>query len=114
MGKDPFGDYINKAAADEKIGSHPLIIMHYQNINEVNNSQVLFIGNDEESLPAVLSLLNDRSILTVSDSPGFAEEGGMIGFVTINNKIKLQINLDKAKAAHLNISSKLLGVAAIK
>ena len=45
--------------------------------------------------------------------PGFAQAGGIIGFVTTNNKIKLQININAAKEAGLNISSKLLSVANI-
>ena len=114
LGKDPFGNYINEVVAGEKMGSHPLIIAHYQNINEINNCQMLFISiNNDAVIPAGLSTLSNRSILTVSDAPGFAQSGGIIGFVTTNNKIKLQININKAKAAGLNISSKLLSVADI-
>jgi hypothetical protein len=41
------------------------------------------------------------------------QDGGIIGFVTTRNKIKLQVNLTAAKTADLNISSKLLSVAEI-
>jgi hypothetical protein len=35
----------------------------------------------------------------------------MINFVTIDNKVRFQINNGAAKAARLKISSKLLGLA---
>jgi hypothetical protein len=49
----------------------------------------------------------------VSDADRFAERGGMIRFVTDRNRIRLQLNLTAAEAAHLTISSKLLRVAEI-
>ncbi|PYP25425.1 MAG: hypothetical protein DMD51_08585 [Gemmatimonadetes bacterium] len=61
----------------------------------------------------VLANLRNRPILTVSDDAGFAERGGMIRFVTDQNRIRLQINLDAAQAASLTVSSKLLRVADI-
>jgi len=64
-------------------------------------------------LNPALSLLNQHFVLTVSDMPGFVQSGGIIGFETVNNKIKLQVNLSTAKTANLNISSKLLSVAEI-
>lgn len=112
LGKDPFGNYINEAVAGEKMGNHPLTVRYYHNVNEVTNCQLLYINPDNNaSLPDILSALDDRSILTVGDSPDFVKAGGIIGLITINNKIRLQINPGKAKAAGLSISSKLLSVA---
>lgn len=113
LGKDPFGKYIDEVVQNEKVGNHPLTIMRYHNTNEINNCQVLFIESDDSNLSAVLSSLNNRAILTVSDMQGFTQAGGIIGFITTNNKIKLQININAAKEAGLNISSKLLSVASI-
>jgi uncharacterized protein DUF4154 len=113
LGKDPFGKYIDEVVQSEKVGNHSITIMRYQNISEINNCQVLFIEDNDSNLPSVLSALNNRAILTVSDMQGFTQAGGIIGFVTIENKIKLQININAAKEAGLNISSKLLSVANI-
>lgn len=114
LGKDPFGSYIDNAVAGEKMGTHPLIIVRYNDVSEINNCQELFISAKyDKSLPQILSSLSNRSVLTVSDAPAFAKAGGIIGFVTARNKIKLQVNLNAAKTANLNISSKLLSVAEI-
>jgi len=65
------------------------------------------------ALEQILGALKGRSILTVGDADEFVERGGVIRFVTENNKVRLRINLEAAKAAHLTISSKLLRSAEI-
>jgi hypothetical protein len=49
--------------------------------------------------------------LTVGDGPKFAEAGGMVGLVTANERIQLEINLVAAGAAGMKFSSQLLRLA---
>ena len=49
----------------------------------------------------------------MADAEGFAVPGVMIHLVTVENKIRLRINLEVAQAANLRISSKLLRAAEI-
>ena len=49
--------------------------------------------------------------LVVGESETFAAEGGMIGFVNRNGKIKLQINQQSVKQTGLKISAKLFEIA---
>ncbi len=114
LGTDPFGTYIDQAVAGEKVGTHPITVVRYRSVNEINNCRLLFINiADDDDLRSVLSSLNNRGVLTVSDMKGFAASGGVIGFITQNNKLRLQINISAAKAEGLNISSKLLSVSTI-
>ena len=73
---------------------------------------VLFIAQSEESrLGSILAALKGQPVLTVSDIDGFADHGGMIGFTTEDNKIKLVINTRPASAAGLRIDAQLLAIA---
>lgn len=109
LGSDPFQSYLDEIVRGEKLNSHPLVVRRYRRPEDIGPCQVLFISRSEASrLGRILTRLKGRSILTVGDMPDFAQRGGMIRFVTVNNKIRLQINVDAAKAADLNISSKLL------
>jgi hypothetical protein len=47
----------------------------------------------------------------VGDSEKFARQGGVIGFVKKDGKVRLEVNLNAARKARLEISSKLLAVA---
>ena len=114
LGQDPFGAALDEAVRGETVNGRPLSIRRYERIEDVDACHILFIERtQQEQLDQILESLRDRSCLTVSDAEGFAAAGGIIQFVTIDNRIRLQINLDAAKLANLTISSKLLRPAQI-
>jgi uncharacterized protein DUF4154 len=114
LGPDPFGSYLEETISGEKVNGHSLIIQHYNNIEDIGTCQVLFINlNETKQIKQAITKLNGRNILTVSDAPGFMEQGGMIRFFTKDDKIKLQVNLAATKNANLDISSKLLRLVEI-
>ncbi len=114
LGDDPFGAYLDETVKGEKVNGHPLVIQRYRNIRDVKDCQILFISQSESKrLGEILASLKGRNILTVGDFEGFAKNGGVIRFLTENNKIRFRINLESAKAADLTISSKLLRSAEI-
>jgi hypothetical protein len=61
--------------------------------------------------PADMAALQGKPVLTVSDSEGFADNGGMIGFVVADNKIKIEVNPKAASAAGLRVDAQLLEIA---
>lgn len=73
--------------------------------------QILYVGQDDRRLPDLLRRVRSEPVLTVSDKPEFARQGGMVGFYPEAGKIKLEINPDAARAARLRLSAKLLGLA---
>ena len=114
LGKNPFGDYLNKTILNEKVGVHPLVVKYYSSLEEVKDCQILFINFDETAkLDEALTALKGKSILTVSDANNFLKQGGIIRFFTKNDKLHFQINPEAAKAVDLTISSKLLRLAEI-
>jgi hypothetical protein len=109
LGDDPFGANLEGAVRGEKADGRPIEVRHFSRVKDVDVCHILYVSRSESAeLSNVLSVLNKRSILTVSDIEGFSRDGGMIRFVTENNKVRLRINVDAAKAAGLLISSKLL------
>jgi hypothetical protein len=109
LGTDPFGSYLEETVAGEKINGHPLLVRHYNTVEEIGSCQILFINvADPRKREQIIATLKGRNILTVSDAPDFLHQGGMIRFFTKQDKIKLQVNLAVTKTANLVISSKLL------
>ncbi len=114
LGDDPFGGFLDQTVRDEHVGGRALAIRRYRSASEIETCHILFISRTAGERPEdVVAGLKHRPILTVSDADRFAERGGMIRFVTDRNRIRLQINLGAAEAAHLTISSKLLRLAEI-
>jgi len=114
LGDDPFGDFLDQNVRHEQLGGRPFQVRRYQSVDEIKTCHILFISRPNADRPEeILAGLRRRPLLTVSDADGFALRGGMIRFVTDRSRIRLQLNLEAAEAAHLSISSKLLRVAEI-
>jgi hypothetical protein len=74
--------------------------------------QIVFISMKTiSSLPRVLAELHERPVLTLADTPGAAQKGVAINMAIASNKVTFEVNLKAARAARLNLSSKLLRVA---
>jgi hypothetical protein len=114
LGADPFGSYLDETVRGEVVGGHPLEVRRFGSLEGIRECHILFVSRDEAGdLPAVLRALEGSSVLTVGDAEEFAGSGGMIRFVTDRNRIRLQINLEAARATGLTLSSKLLRPAEI-
>jgi len=114
LGSDPFGARLDEAVRNEQINGHPLTVRRFRTVAEVENCQILFVDRSEVArLGQILAALDHRSTLTVSQADGAAQRGVMIQFATENNRIRLRINVESARASGLTISSKLLRPAEI-
>jgi hypothetical protein len=109
LGADPFGPALDRAVRGETVNGHPLQVRRCRTLEEATECQMLFVSRSEAwRMDRILQRLQGRSILVVSDADNFALDGGMIQFVTEDNKVRLRINVAAARAAKLAISSKLL------
>jgi len=113
LGKNVFGDALEKIIHDKVVNHHPLQFKAFDSAEQVTNCQILFISASERNrFPQILAALRGKSILTVSDSDPFLHDGGMINFIIVNRKVSFQINNQTARQAGLIISSDLLSLAA--
>ena len=86
-----------------------LNVRRAKNLTDLKNCNILYIGKSERHrLPAIINQTRGKPILTVSSMPNFATGDGIIGFVTIDNKIRLEINRSAAQRAKIKFSAKLL------
>lgn len=61
----------------------------------------------------ILDFVQKRPVLTISDKEGFVQEGGIIGFLRQDKKIRFAINRTSSLLSGLKISSQLLNLAII-
>jgi YfiR/HmsC-like len=112
LGRDPFGNALDKILANEKIQGKPAMARRISEASAVKGCQVLFISSSEEArLGQILTVMDSKSVLTVSDISDFSARGGMIEFVRDQERVRFEVNLDAAEAARLTMSSDLLKVA---
>jgi hypothetical protein len=114
LGRDPFGTDLDEVLRGETVNGRPLAVERYPNAAAIRDCQILFIPAAEAGhLEAILTALKGKSTLTVTDADNPAVRGVIIGLVKRDNRIRLRIDLQAAKASNLTISSKLLRPAEI-
>ena len=114
LGEDPFGAYLDETVRGEAVNNRPLAVERYRGVDEIRTCHILFVSRSEAGrLDQTLASLRGRNILIVGDADDFVRRGGTVQLANAQNKVRLVINPDAAKAANLTISSKLLRAAEI-
>jgi hypothetical protein len=110
LGKDRFGPTLDATVQGERVQGRPFVVRRYAKPGAIDPScRILFISDSEATqLERIVATLSERSLLTVSDIDGAAEQGAIIQFTNDHNRLRLRINVGAARAAGLIISSKLL------
>lgn len=112
IGDDPFRGSLDASLNGRTLGARSFRALHFKQPQDIQGCQVLFVGAEQKKfLPAILASVKGKSVLTVGESEHFVQDGGMIGFVLEENKIRFEINLEAAQKARLKISSRLLALA---
>lgn len=112
LGADPFGQILDKTVAGARVQDKPVAVRRIPKYEADTRCHILFIGaSEEEHLAAILATIGNAPVLTVGETPGFAEHGGMLGFSVEGNRVRFAINMAVAQAAGLVPSSELLRVA---
>ena len=111
LGSPPLSDAFD-AIRGKSVKSRKLDIRQAGRMEDVGASHILFVCDSERQRTAqIVESVSNKSILTISDMKNFAKSGGMISFITIEGKIRFDINLESARRSGLKISSQLLKLA---
>ncbi len=117
LGTDPFGNLIDRIVENKKIGARGLVVKRVKwnaDLKDLKECKILFVGASEKAhVDDLLQIVKSLPILTVGETPGFAERGGVIRFVLEDNRVRFEINVEAARRADLTISSRLLTLARI-
>jgi hypothetical protein len=117
LGTDPFGNVLDRIVADKKIGSRGFVVRRYKwskDLKDLRECQILFVSSSEKAhTDEILEFVKWLPILTIGETPGFAERGGVIRFTVEDNRVRFEVSVDAAHNANLNISSRLLTLAKI-
>ncbi len=113
LGSDPFGRLLDDVVKGETVKGRPLAVIRFRRVEDIKACHVLFISPSETRMyEHILTALGTQPTLTVGETPDFTSLG-MIRFLTERNRVRLEVNVEKVKAAGLTISSNLLRAARI-
>ncbi len=110
LGKDPFGHALDQIVEGETVGSQKVTVERIAQLPAPPSCKVIFVGDGEKDVPKILSAVAP-GVLTVGDGDRFIKEGGMIGFVLVDRRVRFDINSKAAAGAGVKLSSRLMRVA---
>jgi YfiR/HmsC-like len=112
LGRDPFGQGLRDLVNTKTVNGRKLEVDYMVDMQLARACHILFIASSEKArVKQILESMRGTIALTVGDTEGFAEQGGMINFLLDNDRVLFEVNRNAAEQAGLRISSKLLSVA---
>lgn len=114
VGKGSILSALRRAVQDKTWNSRPFAIKQVEHNREARECHLLFVERSEmPRLAQLLEALGNAPVLTVGESEGFVQRGGVINFYMHQGRVRFEINPDAARRRQLTISSKLLSLARI-
>jgi YfiR/HmsC-like len=99
--------------AGKEIQRYILKIRHLTQGDGIEGCQLLYIPEDEKPIRIRewLKIMENKPLLSVSSSPGFLDQGGMIELVSEGEHLQFEVNLTPVEQAGIKLSSKMLQIA---
>lgn len=111
VGETPIGDLLDRAASDVRVNGKPVGIQRLEKADLNAHCQVMYIASDSQVAAQAIAAVTGNPVLTVTDSQKGEASRGVVNFVTVNNKVRFEIDRMAADRNHLQVSSKLLTIA---
>jgi hypothetical protein len=113
LGQEAY-DAAHSTLNGKSVVGRTLVVRPFTGVRDLRGCQILFISGDERGQwRQIQEALENSSVLTVGEAPGFASSGGIVNFFTQSNKLRFEINPDAAERAGLRISSQLLRLSRV-
>ena len=111
LGDDPFGAALDTLNG-KQVRDRSLATARITDIHDAPQCHMVFVSTSETPrLTEILEYLGQHPILTVADINRFAAFGGIIALKEVDNRSRIEVNMDAADRAGLKLSSKLLRLA---
>ena len=86
--------------------------MPSRTLSAITGCHVVFVpGPGNPAGKAVLQAIGDHPVLTVGESPGFLDDGGVVRLQVIDRRVRFEVNATAAERVGLRLSSQLLRLA---
>jgi len=111
-GDDALAAELERVTAGRTIQERKVVVRRLQRGEAPGQLHLLFVSQAEGGrLADILAALKGRPLLVVTESENALEQGSVINFVAVGDKLRFDVALPQAERARLKISARLLAVA---
>jgi hypothetical protein len=114
LGENIFKGHLEAVIKGKLADGHPVIAQYLPNFTNETRCHILFIPKAQrDKILTILQSARGRPILTVSETDGFCQAGGMINLRVESDSVRFDLNIEEAQKANLSTSGRLSGVATL-
>lgn len=114
VGDASIASALNGHAVGLQVGGRSVKVRVATTPAQISSADAVFIAAGErERMPAILRALDQKPVLTIGDSDGFAAAGVMLNMVMQDQRVRVEANTLAASRAGLKVSAHLLRLARI-
>ncbi|MBN1414836.1 MAG: YfiR family protein [Bacteroidales bacterium] len=96
----------------KKVGTQPIVVKFFRDPREITTCHVIFVANNKISLfNEVLSKVQNKSSLIVTEKQGMLNAGSTIDFVIAENRLRYMLSEENARKNNLVLSRNLQDMA---
>jgi hypothetical protein len=114
LGDSPLYDDLKSFTSNKTVGSQKIVVTKITGSKNYSNCHILFISEEESGdLKKIAELTSGAPVLLITEYNGLAHKGSCFNFITVNDRLKLEINKNNVEQRYLHIASELLELAII-
>jgi len=114
VGDSPLYDDLKALSANKTVGDQKMVVVKMSPSANSYACHMLFVSEEESSsLKRIVNLTAGTATLIISESEGLARRGSCINFITVDERLKLEINKSNIEQRSLRIASELLELGII-
>jgi hypothetical protein len=116
IGEDPFEGHLEKVFQNETFKGRHIVIRRYNSQEHLAwpELDLVFIGAEfNRWVPEFRRQARAFGVLTVGDVEGFCLAGGMINLLTIDDRVRIEVNVEETRMSDLAVSAQVLKLARI-
>ncbi len=112
LGDYPFRTRLAQEVGSVTVSGRRIALRWVHKEQKLDGCEVIFFSRSEaKHYGKILEGLKGKSVLTVGESEGFLEAGGMVELSFENDRLQMEVNLVAARNANLKVDARLLAMA---
>jgi YfiR/HmsC-like len=111
MAADDVAAEVTRLTAGRTVNGRPVTVRTLRDGDPTTGLQMLFVGAAAERPVQTLRSAAQNGVLTVTDDENGLQQGAIINFRLVEDRIRFEVSLPAAERSNLKLSSRLLSVA---
>ncbi len=113
-GDSPVIGELEKVAASKKVGQQNIVVKKVDQVGTIDKCHILYLPTGKSSdFTSVLSKIEGKPILLVTDKDGLAQQGACINYVVVGGKLNFEINKARFQKQSLQMASSLANLGIV-